>query len=68
MDAKQFVALSQGARDLDIHYIPTRYPDTENGGVPYENYQQADAEAALDCAQRIVRVCDDLLARSGGGA
>ncbi|MFY0057004.1 HEPN domain-containing protein, partial [Acinetobacter baumannii] len=37
IDAKQFVALSQCARDLDIHYIPTRYPDTENGGVPYEN-------------------------------
>ncbi|MCS7190017.1 MAG: HEPN domain-containing protein [Fimbriimonadales bacterium] len=56
-------ALSQCARTLDSFYIPTRYPDSENGGVPYENYQQADAETALDCAQRILRVCDDLLAR-----
>ncbi|MCS7300232.1 MAG: HEPN domain-containing protein [Fimbriimonadales bacterium] len=63
IDAAEYRALSQCARDLDSFYIPTRYPDSENGGAPYENYQKADAEAALDCAQRILRLCDDLLAR-----
>ncbi|MDM7461651.1 MAG: HEPN domain-containing protein [bacterium] len=59
----EYRSLSQCARLLDTHYIPTRYPDSENGGVPYENYQQTEAETALDCAQRILRLCDDLLAR-----
>jgi len=63
IEPAEFRSLSQCARNLDNYYIPTRYPDSENGGAPYENYQQTDAETALDCAQRIVRLCDNLLAR-----
>lgn len=63
IEPAQFRSLNHCARILDSYYIPTRYPDSENGGAPYENYQQTDAEFALDCAQRIVRLCDDLLAQ-----
>jgi HEPN domain-containing protein len=65
IESSDYRALEQCARELDTHYIPARYPLSEMGGAPYEAYGQAEAERALDCAQRIVRLCDDLLARSG---
>ena len=63
-DPAEYPQLDDCARELDTYYIPTRYPDTQNGGVPYETYQPADANRALACAQRILRLCDDLLAGS----
>lgn len=64
IDPAAYASLDDCARDLDTSYIPTHYPDTQNGGVPYEVYQSTDAHCALACAQRIVRLCDDLLAGS----
>jgi HEPN domain-containing protein len=64
IDPAEYPHLDDCARELDTYYIPTRYPDTQNGGVPYETYQSADANRALACAQRMLRLCDDLLAGS----
>ena len=64
IDPADYPSLEACARDLDTYYIPTRYPDTQNGGVPYETYHSTDAHHALACAQRVLRLCDDLLARS----
>ncbi|MEN3001924.1 MAG: HEPN domain-containing protein [Armatimonadota bacterium] len=64
IEPSEYRTLEQCARELDAHYIPSRYPDNTAGGAPYENYQQADATRALACAQRIIRLCDDLLAGS----
>lgn len=41
-------------RVLDRHYIPTRYPDAFPDASPFEFYDEATAEQAIDAAQEIV--------------
>jgi HEPN domain-containing protein len=50
-------ALLDGARLLDRHYIPTRYPDNLPDGAPTDFYRPADAEAAISAAEAIVAHC-----------
>jgi HEPN domain-containing protein len=56
-------ALVDCARSLDKVYIPSRYPDAYDAGAPMDYYTAADADAALDCARRILDWLDDLAAR-----
>lgn len=42
----------QGAQ-LDLHYIPTRYPNGLPGNVPFKVYTAAQSTQALDAARRI---------------
>ncbi|MGI8550287.1 MAG: HEPN domain-containing protein [Dehalococcoidia bacterium] len=56
------------ARELDKHYIPTRYPDSHPQGAPYEYYTAGEARRAVENGARIVEFCADILAGSGGGA
>ncbi len=56
-------ALVDCARSLDKVYIPARYPDAYDAGAPMDYYAAADADAALDCARRILDWLDDLAAR-----
>ncbi len=51
------------ARALDKVYIPARYPDAYDAGAPMDYYTAADAQAAGDCARRILDWLDDLAAR-----
>lgn len=51
------------ARSLDKVYIPARYPDAYDAGAPMDDYTQADARAAMQCARRILDWLDDLAAR-----
>ena len=39
---------------LDLHYIPTRYPNGLPGNVPFEVYTAAQASQAIDAAHRIL--------------
>lgn len=43
------------ARELDLHYIPARYPNGLPGGFPHTFYGEKTAKAALQCAERIIR-------------
>ncbi|GAB4468365.1 MAG: HEPN domain-containing protein [Burkholderiaceae bacterium] len=51
------------AKALDKVYIPARYPDAYDAGAPMDDYTAADADAALDWAQRILEWLDDLAGR-----
>lgn len=41
------------AKELDRHYIPSRYPDAYPSGRPEDYYTENIAKEALSCAQKI---------------
>lgn len=43
-----------GAKELDRHYIPSRYPDAHPAGAPADFYTRADARRAIGHAERIM--------------
>ena len=47
------VALLDNARELDLHYIPSRYPNGLPSGYPHQFYSQTMAEQALRAAETI---------------
>ncbi len=63
IDPDLYPELERCAKQLDLHYVPARYPNGWSVGSPQEHYTKETAEDASLCAQRIVRLCDDLLAR-----
>jgi HEPN domain-containing protein len=58
-EAGPFIAslenLMDDARELDLHYIPARYPNGLPGGFPHTFYGEKTASAALQCAERIIQ-------------
>ncbi|MDQ3458109.1 MAG: HEPN domain-containing protein [Deinococcota bacterium] len=46
--------LLDAAQKLDLHYIPTRYPDAYPEGSPHEYYNHRTAEEATGAAHQIV--------------
>ncbi|MGE5623440.1 MAG: HEPN domain-containing protein [Methanocella sp.] len=46
--------LVEQARELDMHYIPARYPDALPAGTPSGHYTKAMGERALKCATEIL--------------
>ena len=42
------------ARELDRHYIPSRYPNALPDGTPHEAYDKETAERAVKAARQIV--------------
>jgi len=45
------------AKELDKHYIPTRYPNGFDSGAPADFYTRQEADTACECARRIVDFC-----------
>lgn len=52
--------LQKCARELDKVYIPSRYPDAYIEGAPIDFYDQADAEASIDCVEKILEFVENL--------
>lgn len=50
------------ARELDKAYIPARYPNAHPTGSPGSVYTRAEAERMVGYAERIIGVCQGLLA------
>jgi HEPN domain-containing protein len=48
--------LMDEARALDMHYIPSRYPNGLPGGFPHEFYSPKMAREALACARKLLDV------------
>lgn len=46
--------LVEAAQELDIHYVPARYPDAYPEGSPFEFYNAKRAREALEAARRIL--------------
>jgi HEPN domain-containing protein len=49
------------ARSLDKHYIPARYPNGFDSGMPGDYYTKKDAQEAVNNAEQIIRFCEGLL-------
>jgi len=50
--------LIEAAKNLDKHYIPTRYPNGFDSGMPGEYYTKKDAQEAIKNAREIIEFCE----------
>jgi HEPN domain-containing protein len=57
--------LLEAARSLDLHYVPSRYPNGLPGGYPHQFYAKATAESALSAADKIVVAVRDYIHGAG---
>ncbi len=53
-------AILDGARRLDKHYIPARYPNGFASGTPGDYYMEQDADQAIQDADEILRLCESV--------
>ena len=51
--------LGEPARELDLHYIPSRHPNGLPAGYPHRFYDRQTANRALEAAGRIVGAVRD---------
>ena len=51
---KAVEGLDRMARELDLHYIPSRYPNGLPGGYPHQFYDRGEADKAIAAAQKIL--------------
>ena len=58
---KSFIRLEKEAKELDHHYLPTRYPNTFARGSPYEYYSKEDADQCINYAQKFVKKVKEIL-------
>lgn len=42
------------ARELDRHYIPSRYPNAHPSGTPHEAYDEETSRRAMEAARRVL--------------
>jgi HEPN domain-containing protein len=57
-----FAALLDPARELDLLYVPTRYPNGLDTGTPARAFSSAQSGRALDMAERFVAAAAAALA------
>ncbi len=53
-----FPSLIEESRQLDLHYIPSRYPNGLPSGYPHRFYGKKIAEEALSAAERIFKAIE----------
>jgi HEPN domain-containing protein len=56
-DVRPSGELVDRAKELDKHYIPTRYPNGFERGAPVDFYTQREAEHAITNAEAILEWC-----------
>ena len=49
-----FEILRDDCTELDLHYLPSRYPNSLPGGVPHLFYTKRRAEDVIACARRVM--------------
>jgi len=54
--------LLDDARSLDLHYIPSRYPNGLPSGFPHTFYSETIARAAIAAGNRILSAVKDFYA------
>lgn len=61
------IALTTGlidkAKDLDKHYIASRYPYSHPAGAPFQYYTKADSERAVQYAGEIISFCGEIISK-----
>ncbi|MCA1733381.1 MAG: HEPN domain-containing protein [Acidobacteria bacterium] len=58
LSADPNAALAEGAKELDQHYIPARYPNGLPAGAPTDLYTKTQAKRAIEHAERIIAWCE----------
>ena len=61
-----FLDLLEDARQLDLHYIPSRYPNGIPSGYPHQFYSEKTAENAFQSAEVIFKAIRSRLVAEGG--
>jgi HEPN domain-containing protein len=56
-EARPAAELVDAAKELDKHYIPTRYPNGFERGAPVDFYTRREAEQAIANAEAIIEWC-----------
>lgn len=54
------VSLLEYARELDRHYIPSRYPNVHPSGTAFEAYDSKTAERAIQNAKKILEYVSEV--------
>lgn len=49
------------AKSLDKHYIPTRYPNGFDSGIPADYYTKKEAQEAMKNGRKIIKFCQGFL-------
>lgn len=49
------------AKSLDKHYIPARYPNGFERGIPGDYYTEKDAKEAIQNGQKIIKFCQSCI-------
>lgn len=52
-------SLINTTKNLDKHYITSRYPNGFASGTPEDYYVKEDAEEAISDGERILKFCED---------
>lgn len=52
--AQDAASLIEHARELDMHYIPSRYPNAHPSGTAFDAYDSKIAEKAIESAKKIL--------------
>ena len=56
-EARSDPSLIERGKNLDLHYIPTRYPNGFERGAPTDYYTRSQAERAIADAEAILEFC-----------
>ncbi len=51
------------AKELDMHYIPSRYPNSYPSGAPLDFYTREGAKRVIGYAEEIITFCEDKIFR-----
>lgn len=57
--------LMDKAKELDKHYIASRYPYSWPSGAPFQYYTKLQAERSVQYADEIISFCGDTLSKEG---
>ncbi|MEN8160829.1 MAG: HEPN domain-containing protein [Myxococcota bacterium] len=63
-----FDALLDAARELDLFYIPTRYPNGLESGTPGQAFSEAQSKRALDLASPFVAAAEQAVGHTSDGS
>ena len=61
LDIQSLRALLSAARQLDLYYIPARYPSGLDDGTPDEAFSEDESSRAIGLARDIVRAAAEII-------
>ncbi|MFQ5684972.1 MAG: HEPN domain-containing protein [Candidatus Binatia bacterium] len=64
-EVRALAVLLDEARELDLHYIPSRYPNGLPSGYPHQFYGKEMAERALSAVEKVFAVIRDYYRAQG---